>query len=60
MDKLLNKLPIALLAVQILLLSLLANNKDQDVTIITGMLATSITTAWIVWETAKRHKEDNK
>jgi hypothetical protein len=58
MDKLLNKLPIALLAVQILLLSLLANNKDQDVTIITGMLATSITTAWIIWETSKKNKED--
>lgn len=58
MDKFMNKLPIALLASQLLLLSLLANKGDQNVTIITGMLATMITTAWIVWETNRKHKED--
>jgi hypothetical protein len=59
-DKLMSKLPVALLFVQVLLLSLIANNKDQIVTIMTGMLATFITGAWVVWETLRLHKKEDK
>jgi hypothetical protein len=59
-DKLMSKLPVALLFVQVLLLSLIANNKDQIVTIMTGMLATFITGAWVVWETLRLHKREDK
>lgn len=59
-DKLMSKLPVALLFVQVLLLSLIANNKDEVVTIMTGMLATFITGAWVVWETLRLHKKEDK
>lgn len=59
-DKLMSKLPVALLFVQVLLLSLIANSKDQFVTIMTGMLATFITGAWVVWETLRLHKKEEK
>lgn len=59
-DKLMAKLPVALLFVQVLLLSLIANSKDQFVTIMTGMLATFITGAWVVWETLRLHKKEEK
>lgn len=55
-----SKLPVALLFVQVLLLSLIANNKDEVVTIMTGMLATFITGAWVVWETLRLHKKEDK
>jgi hypothetical protein len=59
-EKLMSKLPVALLFVQVLLLSLIANSKDQFVTIMTGMLATFITGAWVVWETLRLHKKEDK
>lgn len=59
-EKLMSKLPVALLFVQVLLLSLIANNKDEVVTIMTGMLATFITGAWVVWETLRLHKKEDK
>lgn len=59
-EKLMSKLPVALLFVQVLLLSLIANSKDQFVTIMTGMLATFITGAWVVWETLRLHKKEEK
>jgi hypothetical protein len=59
-EKLMAKLPVALLFVQVLLLSLIAQSKDQVVTIMTGMLATFITGAWVVWETLRLHKKEDK
>jgi len=59
-EKLMAKLPVALLFVQVLLLSLITQSKDQVITLMTGMLATFITGAWVVWETLRLHKKEDK
>jgi putative flippase GtrA len=58
MEKLLNKLPIALLLVQMILMGLLLNEPvNQSIIVMMGMISAFMTASWVVWESFKKAKE---
>jgi putative flippase GtrA len=58
MEKLLNKLPIALLLVQMILMGLLVNEPvNQSIVVMMGMISAFMTASWVVWESFKKAKE---
>lgn len=58
MEKLLNKLPIALLLVQMILMGMLINEPiNQSIIIIMAMISAFMTASWVVWESFKKAKE---
>lgn len=58
MEKLLNKLPIALLLVQMILMGMLINEPvNQSIIVIMAMISAFMTASWVVWESFKKAKE---